>query len=173
MRTVPQQIRDEAVRRVAAGEVPKAVGVDLGVSTTTVNAWCRLAGCGVGRGVRRGACLTKIPPEKIARAVELRKLGWRQAAIAADLGVGQATVHKWLSAAGFHGPAKAARKPTPPKPAPPKPPRPPRKRVRTDHERDYTRETNDWWIKRQRRLAELAKEMQELTEQGSRDGRWA
>ncbi|MGE4265244.1 MAG: IS481 family transposase [Desulfovibrio sp.] len=91
--------REELVRRVAAGETPRAVATALGVSVRTVFKW--LARQRKGEGLRDRSSRPRhspmaLRPDVLERVVELRRQRLTGRRIARQLGLPVARVHRAL-----------------------------------------------------------------------------
>jgi len=99
--------REAMVRRVLAGERPRAVATALGLSAKTVRKWLgRYRAEGprglVDRSSRPRRSPRKTPATTAARIIELRRQRWTEAQVAAETGVSKATVSRILASVGLN-----------------------------------------------------------------------
>lgn len=99
--------REAMVRRVLAGESPRAVATALGLSRKTVHKWvARYRAEGVGGLVDRSSRPHRSPRKTAAaisaKIIELRHQRWTEAQVASETGVSKATVARILAAVGLN-----------------------------------------------------------------------
>ena len=99
--------RERMVRRVIAGQTPKAVATAFGVCLKTVNKWVARfqaegpAGLG-DRSSRPHRLYRPTPAASVGRIAELRRQRWTGTQIAQAVGVSPATVSRVLGRLGLN-----------------------------------------------------------------------
>ena len=98
--------RADLVRRVQAGQPPKAVATAFGVDAKTVRKWAqRFAAEGAAGLADRSSRPRKLyrptPPERVEQVIALRRQRFSGQQIAKDTGLSPATVSRILRAAGI------------------------------------------------------------------------